>query len=404
MTGFEKKLKDSLLDFQPNISGKENSWNNIQKALKAKRRAKYFYGIAASAIIVASTFALWPTNNAINLPEPFVKPDTSSVVESKIRISTETHENTATEAVAKPELLKTESPAKAETVLDNNLIVADSSENEEPLIKEAKPNKEHTDKINFFAEVTVNNARVCPGEKIQFHLNTKEPVMVEWIFSNGVKSEELNPSFKANKAGKYAASVKLTSMVTGKEKTIYLEDGFQIFPKNNYSINVEEIHGDNFERKYHLNIEGDNVTSVNWIGVEKISNILKVELNERGNYQYTAEVFDVNGCKTVLNTNFDVETDNNLLAPTAFTPNGDNVNDEFLPKALNKLDDGKFLFRVLDPSTGKILFETNSSSRSWDGINPETGQKMRTGTYVWTTIIYGSKGNKTFKGKISIVD
>lgn len=331
MTGFEKNLKDSLLDFQPNISGKENSWNNIQKALKAKRRAKYFYGIAASAIIVASTFALWPTNNAINLPEPFVKPDTSSVVEPKIRISTETHENIADEAVTKSVFLETESPEIAETELENNLIVADSSENEELLIKEAKPNKEHTDKINFFAEVTVNNARVCPGEKIQFHLNTKEPVMVEWIFSNGVKSEELNPSFKANKAGKYAASVKLTSMVTGKEKTIYLEDGFQIFPKNNYSINVEEIHGDNFERKYHLNIEGDNVTSVNWIGVEKTSNILKVELNERGNYQYTAEVFDVNGCKTVLNTNFDVETDNNLLAPTAFTPNGDNVNDEFLP-------------------------------------------------------------------------
>ena len=403
MTGFEKKLKDSLLDFQPDVSGKEKSWNNIQKALKAKRRAKYFYAIAASTFVAATTLALWPTNEVAKPSEFVVQPDTTSTIETET-IAPESKTTVIEKPIKKVPSNDTESIQYNEPVSNEQTFAEDTSINNKPTVTESAPIKEHTDKVNFFAELSVNNPKVCPGEKIQFHLNTKEPVMVEWTFSNGITSEEPNPSFIAKKAGKYAASVRLTSMVTGMEKTIYLKDGFEVFPKNNYSINVEEIHADNFERKYHLNVEGDNVVSVNWIGSEKTSDILKVELNERGNYQYTAEIFDNNGCKTVLNTNFDVETDNNLLAPTAFTPNGDEVNDDFLPKALNKLDDGKFLFRVLNPSTGKILFETNTASRTWNGVNPETGQKMKSGTYVWTAIIYGTKGNKTFKGKISIVD
>jgi gliding motility-associated-like protein len=404
MTGFEKNLKDSLLNFQPDISGKEQSWINIQKELKAKRRAKYFYAFAASLLVAGSTLALWPTQDIVNPTEIIQQKDTISVDEHEINTPSEEQNTVVVEPINEPQKTQSEDAPIITSDSDTKLVTLDSSKTDEPTPTEEKSLKVPSDKVNFFAELSVNNAKVCPGEKIQFHLNTKEPVMVEWTFSNGITSEELNPSFIATVAGKYAASVRLTSMVTGKEKTIYLHDGFEVFPKNNYNINVEEIHADNFERKYHLNVEGKNVVSVHWIGSEKTADVLKVELNERGNYQYTAEVFDLNGCKTVVNTNFDVETDNNLLAPTAFTPNGDEVNDEFLPKALNKLDDGKFLLRVLNPSTGKTLFETNTSSRSWDGVNPETGQKMKAGTYVWTAIIFGSKGNKTFKGKISIVD
>lgn len=404
MTDFEKKLQDSLRDFQPDLSGQEKSWNNVQKALNAKKRAKYFYGIAATALVAVSAFALWPSAKNLKLPESINQPDSNEFVTPLTKETPKEIESTQT-------TYKVDKASGTIPVTDNqqNVEITPSSVvdsvYEEPKVTEVLPEeKTPSDNNNFFAEITVNNHQVCPGEKLQFHLNTKEPVMVEWTFSNGVKSEEPNPSFTATKAGKYAASAKLTSLVSGKEKTIYVEDGFEIFPKSNYSIAVDEVRSDNFERKYHLNVEGSNIISVNWIGIEKDDQELKVELNERGNYQYTAEVFDQNGCKTVLSTNFDVETDNNLLAPTAFTPNGDEVNDDFLPKALHQLDDGKFLFRIINPATGKILFETNSSSRSWDGTNPETGTKFNSGTYVWTAIIFGSKGNKTFNGKVSIVD
>lgn len=404
MTGFEKQLQDSLRDFQPDLSGQEKNWNNVQNALKAKKRAKYFYGIAATALVAISTFALWPKAIQPTLPAETVQPDTNEYV-APATTNTLQEAKPITEQNSTP-VNNTTVLAPAETEAQNNVEPAKDNTPKEktPSTTPLTTEKQHEDKLNFFAEVSVTNSKVCPGEKLQFHLNTKEPVMVEWTFSNGIKSEEPNPSFVASKEGIYAASAKLTSLVTGKEKTIYLDDGFQVFPQNNYSITVDEIQSDNFERKYHLNVEGENIVSVNWVGIEKDDNELKVELNERGNYHYTAEVFDLNGCKTVLNTNFDVETDNNLLAPTAFTPNGDEVNDDFLPKALNQLQDGKFIFRILNPATGKIIFETNSATRSWDGTNPETGTKFNSGTYVWTAIIFGTKGNKTFKGKVSIVD
>lgn len=402
MTGFEKQLKTSLQDFQPDLSGKEKSWENIQKALKAKRRTKYFYGIAAATLIAVGTITAWPSNTITPISEPVAD---STHVSSPEKVVDEPAEIIVDHNTSPSEVVEHNENAPTEELIavDNN-ITPEPEDESAVVVTEENMTEEKASLPNFDAELSVNNASVCFGEKLQFKLTTKEPVMVNWTFSNGKTSDEPNPSFVATKPGTYAAFVKLTSLISGKEKTVYLENGFKVFPKNEYDITVQEVSTDNFERKYHLDVEGKNIVKINWIGFEKSSSKLKVELNERGNYQYTAEVFDDNGCKSVVNTNFDVATDNNLLAPTAFTPNGDEVNDEFLPKALTKLDDGKFLFKVLDPSTGKILFETNTSTRSWDGINPETGQKMSAGTYVWTAIIYGSKGNKTFKGKISIIN
>ncbi|MEK7199145.1 MAG: gliding motility-associated C-terminal domain-containing protein, partial [Bacteroidota bacterium] len=68
-----------------------------------------------------------------------------------------------------------------------------------------------------------------------------------------------------------------------------------------------------------------------------------------------------------------------IAVPTAFTPNGDGLNDYLYP--LNAFKADNLLFRIYN-RYGQIIFETKDYSRKWDGrVN---SQLQPSGTYVWT--------------------
>lgn len=65
--------------------------------------------------------------------------------------------------------------------------------------------------------------------------------------------------------------------------------------------------------------------------------------------------------------------------PSAFTPNGDRLNDYLYP--LNAYKARNLIFRVYN-IYGQKLFETTGSSKKWDGTYK--GKPQGTGTYIWT--------------------
>lgn len=65
--------------------------------------------------------------------------------------------------------------------------------------------------------------------------------------------------------------------------------------------------------------------------------------------------------------------------PTAFTPNGDGLNDFFGP--LNALAAENLLFRIYN-GWGGLVFETNDWTKPWDGTM--NGAAQPAGNYVWT--------------------
>ena len=68
-----------------------------------------------------------------------------------------------------------------------------------------------------------------------------------------------------------------------------------------------------------------------------------------------------------------------LAVPSAFTPNGDGLNDYLYP--LNAFKAGNLIFRVYN-RYGQIVFETKDWTRKWDG---RIGTNLQpSGTYVWT--------------------
>ncbi|HCQ17315.1 MAG: hypothetical protein CMI36_12755 [Owenweeksia sp.] len=71
-----------------------------------------------------------------------------------------------------------------------------------------------------------------------------------------------------------------------------------------------------------------------------------------------------------------------LFVPNAFTPNGDNTNDQFVIKYNGDCIMAEFSMKVFD-RWGRLVFETEEAdpSRAWDGKSE--GRELKEGVYMW---------------------
>lgn len=88
-----------------------------------------------------------------------------------------------------------------------------------------------------------------------------------------------------------------------------------------------------------------------------------------------------------------------IAVPTAFTPNGDGLNDYLYP--LNAYKATNLVFRVYNRN-GQLVFETRDWSRKWDGTLH--GIQQASGVYVWT-LEYNDASNKkiSLKGTSALI-
>ncbi len=96
---------------------------------------------------------------------------------------------------------------------------------------------------------------------------------------------------------------------------------------------------------------------------------------------YTARLVATNAlnCSDSAYKNITVLVSCYVAVPSAFTPNGDGLNDYLYP--LNAFKAGNLLFRVYN-RYGQVIFETSDWTKKWDGrVN---GMLQGSGTYVWT--------------------
>jgi len=96
------------------------------------------------------------------------------------------------------------------------------------------------------------------------------------------------------------------------------------------------------------------------------------------------------GCKA--DTTVKVRVLNNcvIAVPTAFTPNGDGMNDYLYPTNAFKAD--KLMFRVFN-RFGQLVFESRTRTQKWDGrIN---GEYQPAGAYVWFLNYVDTETKKT---------
>jgi gliding motility-associated-like protein len=115
---------------------------------------------------------------------------------------------------------------------------------------------------------------------------------------------------------------------------------------------------------------------------------------------YLLTVRDGNECVTApLSTEIFLEEGCDVVFPSAFTPNGDGLNDLFRPKYYSRVSDYRL---TVYNRWGAIIFQSNDAAQGWNG--QFKGVLMDTGTYVWVATFVNRRGQpQTMKGTITLV-
>lgn len=81
-----------------------------------------------------------------------------------------------------------------------------------------------------------------------------------------------------------------------------------------------------------------------------------------------------------------------IFVPNAFTPNGDGLNDIFMPTASE--DPKEYKLSIYDRN-GKLVFLTDNFKTGWDGrINNGGAESVREDIYIWRIEMKNAKGDK----------
>ena len=110
--------------------------------------------------------------------------------------------------------------------------------------------------------------------------------------------------------------------------------------------------------------------------------------NSDHNYIVSLKVTDTAGCSDSSYQIIKVADNCYIDVPTAFTPNGDGLNDYLYP--LNAYKATNLLFRVYN-RIGQLMFETKDWTKKWNGTTANI--KQPPGTYLWM-LDYNDASNK----------
>jgi gliding motility-associated-like protein len=102
-------------------------------------------------------------------------------------------------------------------------------------------------------------------------------------------------------------------------------------------------------------------------------------INDLPNGVYNLRLVNNDGC--FLDTLINVPEECELYIPNTFSPNGDNVNDEFGTSNLSSVTTWEF--SIFDRS-GNLLYYNTDPSTGWDGTYK--GKIAQTGVYTWTLV------------------
>jgi gliding motility-associated-like protein len=131
--------------------------------------------------------------------------------------------------------------------------------------------------------------------------------------------------------------------------------------------------------------------------------LFKFPGGDKGRYPVRLEVTSSNNCTDDTTMTIFVETAFGLYIPSAFTPNGDGLNDFFKPEGTG-LDFSRY-YMVVFNRWGELIFESEDFNHGWDGKSMRSGEFMPDGVYNYRIIVgdaYNEKDRHEYIGTVTL--
>jgi gliding motility-associated-like protein len=119
-------------------------------------------------------------------------------------------------------------------------------------------------------------------------------------------------------------------------------------------------------------------------------------------YSVILQVTSSNGCQDTAALPVCIETDVTIYVPNTFTPDGDGLNDQFMPYG-EGIDWSTLHMQIFD-RWGNLLFETYDINKPWDGRVQGHSEIVQIDTYVWKIDVLDMKQVKhNLIGHVNVV-
>ncbi|MBD2752242.1 T9SS type B sorting domain-containing protein [Spirosoma validum] len=117
----------------------------------------------------------------------------------------------------------------------------------------------------------------------------------------------------------------------------------------------------------------------------------EINPNDANASTFTYQIIATAGSKTSYSNFVTLYRDSKIWTPDAFTPNGDRINDEFLPRGIAN---DRFLMTIYG-RWGEIVYSTTDKTKGWNGLI--NGAPASVGQYMYRIEIEDPGGQKTVR-------
>jgi gliding motility-associated-like protein len=420
------KMKDKLENaFKQALDNHElpydaSAWKAVQKQLPAAKTPWYWIGGAAAVVLIAGVaFFLTESihTDVIKPAEKTSEKETEFISEMNAEISTnpaqqnELHISSDIESLGSgSNSIDTKNKRSSQSELNFNHHLEDNANNRTVALSSSNATVTSSSSDNLSTTQTwienVNNAKIsglhnhyCANAKVILHAhNVPANTDVIWQLSDGSTIKGSKAEFTAKKDIK--VRMKLVSSTDKNAQRITDWAVLNVLDAETPDV-VVEMTKKNTKNYVVLSNTNPNVEHVVWRFENNICQAATCAsyMTKRGAFNYNVESYDRNGCFSSTSGVVNVDTDYDLYVENTFTPNGDGINDVFMPEAL-KIRAVNFKMTIYDRN-GKLLFETTDLSRPWDGNS--NGQSLEEGVYVWVVSLTNEEGkSEQYRGVVNL--
>ncbi len=250
---------------------------------------------------------------------------------------------------------------------------------------------------------SATNARGCAPLDVQFTAQVDGSIVgYDWDFGNGGGSD-LGPttSYTYVQSGLYSVTLTVTD-TNGCSGSFFLpaavitstgpEAAFYTWPER---VSVEDP-------SFTVQHEPTNGVAYTWtLGVDTVLNSGSFRWTVMdavvGPYPICLIATDSLGCAATVCTTVELDDALTVYVPNAFTPDGDGLNELFLPSILG-LDPESYELIIAD-RWGRTVFISTDPALAWTGAMDNSGELLPQGVYVWRLRVrdnYGAEGMEYF--------
>lgn len=256
--------------------------------------------------------------------------------------------------------------------------------------------------FKFKAEVSSG----CNPFAAVFHDSStvKGGTIVNWLWNFGDKSltYKNHPTHVYTKEGKFFVALTVTSSY-GCRKTDTLKYPIMVYPKPVAEFTATPTEVSMYEPTIKILDESQKATMWDW---DLGDNTTSTDQNlthtyaDTGTFVITQVAINEFGCRDTVKHSIRINGEPTIFIPNAFSPDGNNVNDIFIPKMYGVRE---FNMKIYD-RWGDLIFTSIDSEIGWNGKINGTGELVKDDIYIYIIYLRDLLGNpRTYKGRITVI-